>query len=217
MGGSLLYSFVSLMAANDLSFHFRVIFYVWISFRKSVCSYLTFRRNKNCLREVKTKPVSKRYLEIAESYYVLDNRFGIYECFCCSRTATSVPDRTDLGFGFAMVEIIPSYLESCFLSYRHHSLYILLTCQTWIICTLRAGPGTPNGVQIRTPANIWVGRSNPGVQGIYTQRYNVNAWINFFFENGEWRFFLMVSFIKYLIVFGHELYFNTAFRSTQLN
>ena len=31
-----------------------------------------------------------------------------------SRTAASVPDQTDPGFGFTMVESTPGYLESCF-------------------------------------------------------------------------------------------------------
>ena len=87
----------------------------------------------------KLKPVFKSYLEIAESYHVSDHRFGIYaqsyvymegfgvninfygelgtkywfwqkSCVCCSRTAASVPDQTDPGFGFTRVESTPNPL-----------------------------------------------------------------------------------------------------------
>ena len=79
---------------------------------------------------------------IAESYHVSDHRFGIYEqsyvyrdvfrvnvdfygdlgtkswfwprsCFCCLRTAASVPDETDPGFGFVIVESTPDCLIVC--------------------------------------------------------------------------------------------------------
>ena len=37
--------------------------------------------------------------------------FWSKSCFCCSRTASSVPDQTDPWFGFAMVESTSDYLE----------------------------------------------------------------------------------------------------------
>ena len=137
-------SFVALRADNDLSFRFRVICYVWISFLTSVCSYCTFRRNTKLPQgDKKSKYVIKTYIEIEGSCHVSDYIFKINaksyvymevfgvnvdflgelgtkswfwpkSCFGCSRTAASVPDQTDPGFEFTMVESTPGYLKSCF-------------------------------------------------------------------------------------------------------
>ena len=118
-----------------------------------------FPTEKNTVRgQQKYAHVFETYLAIAITYAFSESRFGIYaksciyteifgvmmcfwceicskawfwskSCFCCSRTVESVPDQTDPGFGFAMVESTPHYLESCFflifeMHYVRHSLWI---------------------------------------------------------------------------------------------
>ena len=72
------YSFVALGAANELSFNFWVLSYVYISILKSICSYLTFQQNKTCLWDERIKTDLTDYLEVVESYHGFDQRFGIY-------------------------------------------------------------------------------------------------------------------------------------------
>ena len=84
----------------------------------------------------KSKQVFSTYLKVAGAYAFSESRFGIYakscvysdffgmnddflwnlgpescfwlkSCFCVSRTAKTVPDRTDPGVGFALVESTP--------------------------------------------------------------------------------------------------------------
>ena len=63
------------------------------------------------------------------------------------------------------------------------------------LLTLRSGPGTRNGLQIRTSRKIWVDRSKLGVPGhIYSEIEG--QWL-FVFENGTWRFFLTCQMIRY--------------------
>ena len=111
---------------------------------------------KTASRRQKWKPVFESYLMSAESNGAFDRRFGIYvksyvsreffvslsfyygelgskscfwqkSCFFCSQAAASVPDQTDPGFWFAIVESTPDWMESCFFwSYVHHSLPFLL-------------------------------------------------------------------------------------------
>ena len=100
----------------------------------------------------KWKPVSESYLKIAGSYGVFDSRFGICvksyvyrdvfaiiidfygelgskscfwskSCFCCSRTACNVSEKTKPAFGLGMFESTPITWNPFFIwSYVRHSL-----------------------------------------------------------------------------------------------